>query len=71
MLSSVAYMHHRNLAHRDLKPENFLFGNSRDFNSLKLIDFGLAKTVNRDTKLTTKTGTCYYVSPETLQGNYN
>ena len=71
MASAVAYLHSRNIAHRDLKPENFLFGMESDFNSLKLIDFGLAKTVTTSSELSTKTGTCYYVSPETLRGSYN
>ena len=71
MLSAVAYLHSRNIAHRDLKPENFLFANAADFGSLKLIDFGLAKTVTPNDHLTTKTGTCYYVSPEILKGQYN
>lgn len=71
MMSAVAYLHSKHIAHRDLKPENFLFRVSHDFDSLKLIDFGLAKAVSDTTRLTTKAGTCYYVSPETLKGNYD
>lgn len=71
MLSAVAYLHSINIAHRDLKPENFLFSTQCEINSLKLIDFGLAKVVTPITQLTSKTGTCYYVSPETLLGGYN
>ena len=37
---------------------------------MKLIDFGLAKVMKPGTLLTTKTGTCYYISPETLSGAY-
>lgn len=28
--------------HRDLKPENIIFAKDNDYNSVKLIDFGLA-----------------------------
>jgi serine/threonine protein kinase len=41
MLCAVNHCHLQNIAHRDLKPENFLFV-SKENNSLKLIDFGLA-----------------------------
>jgi calcium-dependent protein kinase len=37
---------------------------------LKLIDFGLAKSIKSENRMTTKTGTCYYVSPEILTGPY-
>ena len=70
MISSISYLHSKEIVHRDLKPENFLFSR-KDINSnLKLIDFGLAKSVSKERFMTTKTGTCYYVSPEILSGPY-
>mmetsp|Transcript_6281 Transcript_6281/g.6167 ORF Transcript_6281/g.6167 Transcript_6281/m.6167 type:complete len:132 (+) Transcript_6281:219-614(+) len=71
MLSAVAYLHSRDIVHRDLKPENFLYETKDPDSKLKLIDFGLSKMTGKNKDLTTKTGTCYYVSPETLSGHYN
>ena len=34
-------MHKYNLVHRDIKPEHLLFKNSKDLNSLKIIDLGM------------------------------
>lgn len=39
----VQTLHNRNLIHRDIKPENFVIGYGSNFNSIHLIDFGLAK----------------------------
>jgi calcium-dependent protein kinase len=70
MISAIAYLHSRDIVHRDLKPENFLFSQKSVDSNLKLIDFGLAKSIGLEKKMTTKTGTCYYVSPEILSGPY-
>ena len=70
MISAIAYLHSKEIVHRDLKPENFLFSRKGIDSKLKLIDFGLAKSISSDRKMTTKTGTCYYVSPEILAGPY-
>jgi calcium-dependent protein kinase len=71
MISSIAYLHSKEIVHRDLKPENFLFSHKSISSPLKLIDFGLAKSVSTQSKMSTKTGTCYYVSPEVLAGPYD
>jgi calcium-dependent protein kinase len=70
MTSAIAYLHSKEIVHRDLKPENFLFSRADIRSKLKLIDFGLAKSVSGQKQMTTKTGTCYYVSPEVLRGPY-
>lgn len=55
--------------HRDLKPENLLL----DFNgSLKIVDFGLSNTYQKEETLQTACGSPCYASPEMIRGNrYN
>lgn len=43
ILSAIAYLHHHNICHRDLKPENILLKEKNNIESIKLIDFGIAK----------------------------
>ena len=68
LLKALSFIHSQNIIHRDIKPENILFANKRDYSTLKLIDFGLATTSNKDTKTV---GTPYYMSPETIDGRAN
>lgn len=71
ILSTLCYIHSKNIAHRDLKPENFLFLSKSDNTPMKLIDFGLAKRFSSRRNLKTRVGTLYYVSPQVLSGSYN
>ena len=53
-----------NLLHRDIKPGNILFDSD---NVPKLVDFGLARSVDAEAESTTVTeGTPYYVAPEKI-----
>eukprot|EP00746_Dinoflagellata_sp_MGD_P009654 gnl/MRDRNA2_/MRDRNA2_119682_c0_seq1.p1 gnl/MRDRNA2_/MRDRNA2_119682_c0~~gnl/MRDRNA2_/MRDRNA2_119682_c0_seq1.p1 ORF type:complete len:472 (-),score=111.78 gnl/MRDRNA2_/MRDRNA2_119682_c0_seq1:62-1477(-) len=75
ILGAMYYIHSHNIAHRDIKPENFLMQdknkNSSGYNTIKVIDFGLACKFSEGTKMTTKAGTPYYVAPQVLQGSYD
>lgn len=41
----LLYCHSQNVIHRDLKPDNVLYGVKGDDTTLKIIDFGFAKTM--------------------------
>ena len=46
ILGALAVCHSRNIIHRDIKPENILFVTRAKESPLKLIDFGLATTLD-------------------------
>lgn len=68
MCEGVAYAHSLGIVHRDLKPENMILTPE---GVLKILDFGIAKPVDDQEKLT-KTGEAFgtpsYMSPEQLRG---
>ena len=67
LLAAVHYLHETcNIVHRDLKLENILCCRSDDSSTVKLTDFGLAKTVGQD-GLKTFCGTPQYFAPEVLK----
>mmetsp|Transcript_24582 Transcript_24582/g.46756 ORF Transcript_24582/g.46756 Transcript_24582/m.46756 type:complete len:491 (-) Transcript_24582:195-1667(-) len=71
MLSSVAFLHARNICHRDLKLENWVLESGKDvWSPLKLIDFGLSTHFTRGQRLSRVVGSSYYVAPEVLKKSY-
>ena len=70
ILNAVSYLHSRGICHRDLKPENILFAIKGNIDSLKIIDFGLAKVTSSIRGMRTRVGSPYYVSPDVLRGKY-
>lgn len=42
IIKAIHHCHKQGICHRDIKPENFMFGDKTDFESLKMIDFGLS-----------------------------
>ena len=72
LLSALEYLHDRDpiIIHCDVKPANLLVTSSSRGSSLKLTDFGISKTVDRDKRLTAQhkanEGSARYRAPEVL-----
>ncbi len=71
----VQHAHLKGVIHRDLKPANILVSEGVDGPRLKIIDFGIARTLEDDTDSTFPTlagqvlGTPEYMSPEQALGD--
>jgi serine/threonine protein kinase len=70
--SALAATHSRGIVHRDLKPANiFLLDVEGEPDFVKIVDFGISKVKNTDTKLTHTSalmGTPHYMAPEQASG---
>ena len=72
MLESVGYVHKQKLVHRDIKPSNFMIDKE---GQIKLLDFGIAKTIDVTSSEYTQTGTGIqmgtplYMSPEQVKSS--
>jgi cyclin-dependent kinase 2 len=67
ILSGLAYCHSHNILHRDIKPANILVDRATD--TLKLADFGLARSHNIPIRVFThEVITLWYRPPEILLG---
>ena len=65
ILNGVAFLHAKGIIHRDIKAENVLV----EKNKIKLADFGLARTIERNTCfLTPKVASLWYRAPEVFLG---
>jgi calcium-dependent protein kinase len=68
LLKALSYIHNQGIVHRDIKPENILFSKSNNYNTLKLIDFGLSTKMKSDSRF--RVGSPYYMSPEIIEGEF-
>ena len=68
LLSAVNYCHQKGVVHRDLKPENVLLEPSKDFEQLKVVDFGTSLAYHpTEGQMSEKLGTAYYIAPEVIK----
>ncbi len=69
LCKAIAWCHDNDVVHRDIKPENLLVNPETE--SLKLCDFGFARTVNAKNRgdLTDYVATRWYRAPELLLGD--
>jgi calcium-dependent protein kinase len=70
VLSCLKYLHSQNVIHRDINLENILLESNKDYEQLKIIDFGLATTFEDGVKLTEVAGKIHYLAPEVLEEGY-
>lgn len=71
LLSCLNYCQSRNIVHRDIKPENILLESNKDFNQIKVIDFGISVVREPETMIKESIGTPYYIAPEVWNKNYD
>lgn len=69
IIDAVLYLHQHGILHRDIRPENLLLmSKEMGLDSLKLVNFGLAKQFEGGQQLaSTVCGSSFYVAPEIIR----
>ena len=62
-MTSIHYLHRKEIAHRDIKPENLLIDSNF---RIKLCDFGWSNVINKKTVRKSVCGTYEYMPPEVV-----
>ena len=70
-MTALTYLHSLGVVHRDLKPENLVFSQKSLDSPLKIIDFGISKSLGTEKVLTETIGTLLYMAPEIFSHSYN
>lgn len=65
LCDGLAYVHSRGVIHRDIKPQNIMADKD---GTLKLMDFGLARSISSRPTVGIAVGTPAYMSPEQIMG---
>ncbi|MBF0502478.1 MAG: serine/threonine protein kinase [Candidatus Riflebacteria bacterium] len=65
LLEGIHACHQKNIIHRDIKPANVLVNRE---GQLKIVDFGIAKTAMKVTRVGVAMGTPHYMAPEQCLG---
>ncbi|MDB4959434.1 MAG: serine/threonine protein kinase [Myxococcales bacterium] len=70
---ALHYIHKQNVVHCDIKTENILIGEEQEEGKrskmvVKLLDFGLARSLTASRASTSLSGTPHYVAPERIRG---
>lgn len=71
LLAGLEHAHRSGVLHRDIKPSNVMLGDAEPV-QVRLVDFGLAKTMSGEELSLTRTGLImgspFYMSPEQIRG---
>lgn len=68
VLNAIAYSHIQNTIHLDIKPANIMLTKTDNYNTVKILDFGISITKEEQDSGIKYGGTPMYMSPEQTEG---